>query len=101
MSITASGAPPAFTVPATVTSRSVSALCSCSEGAGVRQRPVRQARSAVTAAGFRNTVAGASTASRSACGPGTGISAGAIEATTSASTPTTRSGTRLPAASSA
>ena len=95
--MTASGAPPAFTVPPTVTLCRVSALCRRNTAPALTGR-FAGAR-AVTAAGFRNTVAGASTARRSAIAPGTGISAGAIEATTSGSTPTTRRGRRLPAAS--
>jgi hypothetical protein len=94
MSITTSAAPGAFTVPATVTARSASALCSCSEGA-LPALGTPPGTSVAIAAGFGNTVAGASSASLSAPGAGRGIRAGAIAATVSASTPTTRTGRRL------
>ena len=45
---------------------------------------------------MRNRVPGANSASRSASTAGTGIKAGASEATTSASTPTTRNASRRP-----
>jgi hypothetical protein len=77
MSITASGAPPARSrVPATVTARSASALCSCSDGRASAGNP--PGASVAIAAGFRNTVAGASSASRSAPAAGRGIRAGAM-----------------------
>ena len=90
MSITASGAPPAATVPATCTACMRRPFCNCS---------VVVLPSAACAAGFRNTVPGVNKAKRSAPVWGRGISAGAIWATTRASTPTTRRATRGLAAS--
>ncbi len=86
MSITAKGAPPAPTLPATSTTLSVSPVCN------EKVLALKRAR----ALAFKNTAWGANRASRSASALGRGIRAGAMVATTRASTPTTRKGTRLP-----
>ena len=91
MSITASGAPPATTLPATLTCRRCRPTCSMSCGAvaGVSFIP-----SACRAAALRNTVAGANNTKRSSArlANGRGIRSGAMRASSRASAPIRRSG---------
>ena len=102
MSITARGVPPAATVPARRTVWVCRPLCSVMVARGVSPvgAPASRvgSRRACSAAALRNTLPGASRASRSAVWNARGMRAGAMAGTTSASTPTTRSGTRISAA---
>ena len=86
MSITANGAPPAATVPATRKCCQPLADCSCSASPGATA-------SAANAVGLRKTASGARTDRRSGAVPsaaGRGISPGVTLATFSASMPTIR-----------
>ena len=99
MSITARGAPPAATVPAMRTvCDPCGPACSCS-CAGPLPSVARPR--ACKAAALRNTVAGASMASRSLVAKARGMSAGATAGSSSASAPTTRSTTRAGAGAGA
>ena len=101
MSITASGAPPAATVPATCTACIRRPFCRYTVPVFPGWPVLPEAPSAACAAGFRNTTPGARMAKRSAPAMGRGMRAGAICATTRASTPTTRKAVRGPVASAA
>ena len=86
MSMTASAVPPAATLPAICTSRRCAPICSVTRCA--------VSPSAVRVAALRKTWPGAKSEKRAAPSAGTGISAGASVGSTSASTPTMRSGRR-------
>ena len=100
MSITASGAPPAATVPATCTgTRCCRPVISSTVGGALPRSlspwgPLVGSPSACSAAVLRNTVAGANSAKRSAPSHGRGMSAGAMGGSSRASAPSTRSGVR-------
>jgi len=96
MSITASGAPPAPTVPATRTARRCWPVCSviCGNGAFASAGAVVGKPSACSAEALRNTVAGENSAKRSAWAQERGMSAGATAGSSRASAPSTRRGTR-------
>ena len=93
MSITAIGGPPAATVPAIRSDLRPPLVCSVSVVASAPRRR--------SAAALRKTASGSSAAKRSELDRGRGSSAGARPATTSASMPTSRIGTRAPLASKA
>ena len=109
MSMTARGAPLALTVPATLTASSARPDCmrNCGPfGAEPPSASLADPDSNDRAAAFRKTASGAKMANRSGfVSPvrsdvplGTGMRPGATYPTTSASTPTTRSGLRAPVA---
>jgi len=93
MSIAASGGPAAATLPATRSSIRPCGVCSASVVASLPKRR--------SAAALRKTTPGSIAAKRSLPARGRGSIAGARRATTNASMPTTRIGTRRPAASNA